>query len=93
MFERFAQAAERAAMSASRREFLGRLGKAAMGAAGVVGTVLLMPGNAQAHPNECKICYYTCASGLKKVIYMIKKCPATDDGCPLTSEGKCSCGF
>jgi hypothetical protein len=93
MFEKFANAAEQAATSASRRDFLGRVGKAAMGLSGAIGAVLLLPRAADAGEKKCKNCFYTCADGRKTEILMVRKCPATNAGCNLTSEFKINCGF
>jgi hypothetical protein len=46
----------------SRRGFLGHLGKAALGAAGVVGGLLLSPGKARA-ANGVELCIYSCPDG------------------------------
>jgi hypothetical protein len=91
MFEKFALAAERAAMRASRREFLGRLGKAAMGAAGAVGAVLLLAGDAQAHSGRCWLCSYRCPDGTLKEVELGTKCPRTNEGCTLTAETRFHC--
>jgi hypothetical protein len=50
VFEKISRAAEKLAtnVSESRRGFLGRLGKAALGVAGVLGGLLLLPKEAQA---------------------------------------------
>ena len=48
MFEKLSQFAERTASSASRREFLGGLGKAALGLAAAAAGLLVMPGRASA---------------------------------------------
>jgi hypothetical protein len=50
MFEKISRAAERLAnnVSASRRGFLARMGQLALGAAGVLGGLLLLPKEAQA---------------------------------------------
>ena len=61
MFEKIGRYAETVATSAgqSRRGFLGRLGQAALGAAGVVGALLLFPGQALAFSG----CFYCCPDG------------------------------
>ena len=61
MFEKIGRLAERAAskVSVSRRGFLGRLGKAALGAAGVVGGLSALAGRAQAGQNNLYLCEYT----------------------------------
>jgi hypothetical protein len=48
MLEKFSQIAERAATSASRRQFLGRIGRGAMAAAAAVSGLLVFPGHAEA---------------------------------------------
>jgi hypothetical protein len=93
MFEKFANAAEQAATSASRRDFLGSVGKAAMGLSGAIGAVLLLPEAAHAGEKKCRECIYTCADGRKTAIVGVRKCPATNAGCNLTSEVKINCGF
>jgi len=59
MFERIGRLAETAAtnISVSRRGFLGRLGQAAMGAAGVLGGLLPLSNKAQAG-NTLYYCEY-----------------------------------
>jgi hypothetical protein len=93
MFEKIDRLADGMAtsMSTSRRGFLGRLGKMAMGAAGAVGTVLLLSGNAQAHAGTCWYCEYKCPDGSGKVIGEDKKCKATYEGCNLVGETKYHC--
>lgn len=44
MFEKVSQIAEQAAINVSRRGFLKGLGRAAAGAAGALGGLLLLPG-------------------------------------------------
>lgn len=48
MLEKISQFAEQTAMNASRRQFLGRFGRAAAVAAGAMGGLLFVPGEAQA---------------------------------------------
>jgi len=48
MFEQFSQLAEQAATKASRRQFLGQLGGAALGVAAVAGGLLALPSIARA---------------------------------------------
>jgi hypothetical protein len=52
MFEKLSEIAERSATSASRREFLGRVGRRAMIAAGVVGGFLAFGSEGQAGKNR-----------------------------------------
>ena len=60
MFEKIARYAEQLATSAgrSRRGFLGRLGQGALGAAGLLGGLLLLPG--EAAPPCSGGCRYKC---------------------------------
>jgi hypothetical protein len=62
MFDKIGRYAETVATSAgqSRRGFLGRIGQAALGAAGLVGALLLFPGQARA---QAKPCQYCCPDG------------------------------
>jgi hypothetical protein len=53
MFEKFGQIAERAAFSASRRDFLGRLGRGAMTLAVAAGGMLAATGSAEAAKPVC----------------------------------------
>ena len=48
MFEKVSQMAEQAATRASRRQFLGRVGRGAMVVAATVGGLLAVPGEAEA---------------------------------------------
>ena len=61
MFEKIGRLADRAAsnVGVSRRGFLGRLGKAALAAAGVVGGLSALAGRAQAGQNNLYKCEYT----------------------------------
>ena len=63
MFEKFHQMAEQMATSVSRRQFLGRVGRGALIAAGVVGGFLASGSEAQA--GKRKLCsadsYFQCA--------------------------------
>jgi hypothetical protein len=62
MFDKIGRYAESVATSAaqSRRGFLGRLGQAALGAASLVGALLLFPDRAGA---QAKPCQYCCPDG------------------------------
>jgi hypothetical protein len=53
MFEKISRVAEQAATNASRRQFLGRFGRAALGAAAAVGGILAIPDVAQAAKGVC----------------------------------------
>ncbi len=55
MFEKFSQLAERTATNVSRRQFLGRVGRGALVAAGVVGGFLAFGSEAQAGKRVCGI--------------------------------------
>jgi hypothetical protein len=60
MFEQISQLAEHTATRASRRQFLGRVGRGAMGVAAAIGGLLVLPGDAQAAgwcgPNSYPVC-------------------------------------
>jgi hypothetical protein len=53
MLEKFSEIAERAATNASRRQFLGRVGRGALAAVAIVGSALARPGIAEAGPKYC----------------------------------------
>ena len=55
MFEKLSEIAERSATSASRREFLGRIGRGALIAAGAVSGFLAFGAEAQAGRRVCGI--------------------------------------
>ena len=63
MFDKIGRLAEKAAdsISVSRRGFLGRLGQVALGAAGVLGGLLVLPGTAQAGGGVV-CCKYHCGN-------------------------------
>jgi hypothetical protein len=65
MFEKFGRYAEKLATSAgqSRRGFLGRLSKGAAGVAGLLGGLLLFPGETVAVPGCTGSCRYKCPNG------------------------------
>jgi hypothetical protein len=50
MYERLSQMAEQAASQACRRQFLGALGRAALGAAAAAAAILVSPGTVSARP-------------------------------------------
>ena len=56
MLEKISQAAEQAATSASRREFLGHLGRGAMAAAAAVGGILVLPAISEAGRKPPVVC-------------------------------------
>jgi hypothetical protein len=88
MFEKIGRAAENMAtrVSMSRRGFLGRLGQAALIAAGVVGALAISPEKARAQGPRAKCCYY--ASGAFLCTH--SPCPKTYSGSPLVSQNPCS---
>ena len=53
MFDKFTQFAEQGAKYASRRQFLGAMGRDAAGAAAVLGSLLLLPSDAAAANKHC----------------------------------------
>ena len=53
MFEKVSQVAEQVATSASRRNFLGKLGRGALALVGVVGGFLISPEDARAGGKHC----------------------------------------
>lgn len=53
MLDKVSQMAEQVVMKASRREFLGQFGRAAMTAAAAVGGLLALAATAQAAPRVC----------------------------------------
>jgi hypothetical protein len=65
MFEKIGRYAETVATSAgqSRRGFLGLLGKGALGVAGLVGGLLLVPGEAVARNSCTGACRFLCPDG------------------------------
>jgi hypothetical protein len=67
MFEKIGRAAEQMAgkVGVSRRGFLGRLGRGALAAAGVVGAVLVLPRESQA---RSRCCAYGCYNGSQFVV-------------------------
>lgn len=56
MFDRVSEAAEKMATTASRREFMGRLGRGAAVLAGVLGGLCAAPRLAQGHPHKGAAC-------------------------------------
>ena len=86
MFEKIERYAESVATRAgqSRRGFLGQLGKAALGAAGVVGGLLLVPGRAAAAADCTGHCVYQSLDGTTKVdVSCMKGCTCA----PTRSHG------
>lgn len=83
MFEKIGRLAETLAASAgqSRRSFLGRLGKAALGATGLVGALLMLPDEARAGAKS--YCEYKCTNG----DVFFKVCPCE----PCFQHGNITC--
>ncbi len=81
MFDKIGRLAEAAAtnVSVSRRGFFGRIGQVALGAAGALGGLLLLPGAAQAH-GAYLCCHYTC--GHKYNSFSYDTCVSATYGCP-----------
>jgi hypothetical protein len=77
MFEKITQAAEKAASSigVSRRGFLGRLGRAALGGAVTLGGVLLLPDDAKAGRGHVCVCCYL-SDGSVACVKTQSQCPA-----------------
>ena len=98
MFEKLNQLAEHTATNASRRQFLGRVGRAAAVAAGVLGGLLLVPRDVRARgrsggpqgPNKCIRCSYICPD-LSEIHSERPSngCPGTVDGCKLYFAQRC----
>src|SRR5262249_42509796 len=85
MFERASQLAEHAANNVSRRQFLGRFGSAALGAAAAAGGLLALPTVARAGRRHDKPCgpnqhRSTCPSGLVVCCDRGKQCQNTPNG-------------
>ena len=75
MFQHVQRAAEQAAISASRRAFLGKLGQGALTLAGVIGGILALPSEAQAGGPYC-CCAGRCLRGKScgRGCYRVKSC-------------------
>jgi hypothetical protein len=89
MFEKIGQMAETMTtkVSLSRRGFFGRLGHAAVGAAGLVGVLLVLPQKAQA-AQHVYLCNYACGYGGYSIYNCGPNCPKPPSGCTLTSKFK-----
>jgi hypothetical protein len=86
MFEKIGRYAETVATSAgqSRRGFLGLLGKGALSLAGLVGGLLLVPGEAAAAANCTGHCVYQSLDGtIKADVSCMKGCTCA----PTRSKG------
>jgi hypothetical protein len=86
MFEKVSQAAEQLATRASRRDFLGQLGKGALALAGVLGGVRALSGGARAN---WKVGTYCCGYGPKPFLTICSNspCPPTYQGLTLSNWG------
>jgi hypothetical protein len=71
MFEKVSQVAERVATSASRRQFLGRVGRGAMAVAAAVGGLLALSSDANAagHRRACDASSHLYCRGLVEGAY------------------------
>jgi hypothetical protein len=89
MFEKIGRYAETVASSAgqSRRGFLGLMGKGALSLAGLVGGLLLVPGEAAAAGNCTGHCVYQCPDGSKVDVSCMKGCTCAQN----RSHGGMSC--
>jgi len=90
MFEKLNQLAHHAATDASRRQFLSRLGKAALGVAAAAAGLLALPGEAHGAQSKARCCYYRCggrggASGVY-VCHADGSACGTKKGCTLRSQ-------
>jgi hypothetical protein len=85
MFDKIGRLAEAAAdsISVSRRGFLGRLGQLALGAAGVLGGLLALPGTAQASSGVI-CCSYECKQSYGCPPEKHTVCYAAGTACPDT---------
>ena len=69
MFEKIGRAAEKAAASVPRRQFLGRLGRGAAMLAGALGGILLTAGTAEAGGGWCCLTGTGCIRGKCRGVY------------------------
>ncbi len=81
MFDKFGNAAERLATNASRRAFLGRLGKRALALAGLFG---FAASTAEANPTWFCCSYYSWPGGY--TLCSQNNCPKKYLGVPLSSS-------
>jgi hypothetical protein len=87
MFEKMSEAAERLATGASRREFLGQLGKGALALTGVLAGVLAFSSRAQA-ASKSYCCVYSSggvSGGVTCRVCSAVPCPSTFNSLPLSS--------
>ncbi|MFL5244558.1 MAG: twin-arginine translocation signal domain-containing protein [Gemmataceae bacterium] len=75
MFEKIGRTAEQMAskLTVSRRGFLGRVGHAALGVAGVLGGMLVLPKQTQGGPSRNFSCNYECPNG-SSVVKLTNNC-------------------
>jgi hypothetical protein len=89
MLEKITQLAEQAATSASRRQMLGRFGRAAAAAAAMLAG--LLPSQAHAGKiKQCVNCYYVCPDGSSfSILHQGRGCPGKRDGCKFEYSENC----
>lgn len=80
MLEKFNEIAQQAATNASRREFLGRLGRGAMAVAAAVGGLLALPDAADAAANQTARCCLGSRQG------GAGRCRVPSSGCTLVGS-------
>ena len=83
MFEKVSQVAEHVATSASRRQFLGRAGQAAMLLAGALGGLLALPSAAEAAGGKC------CCAGRGDCYHRYRNQKCADFYFPCHCSGWC----
>jgi hypothetical protein len=95
MIEKIVRLAEAAASSVgeSRRGFLGRVGRAALGTVGLLGVLVTLPGDAHANRPSAVCCWYGSIYNLPVCLPKGSKCPATSNGYPLVKEERNCCAF
>ena len=90
MLEELNHLAQTAATNMSRRQMLGRLGRAAAAAAAVLAGLLPSQAEAVRGGGRCVVCYYVCPDGSSGAI--VKRgsgCQKSRNGCGLYFEGAC----
>ena len=91
MFDKVSQVAEQVATKASRREFLGGLGRAAAGAAGLLGGILAFPAGAPAQDAGVVCCTYKCSKSRLCEGGFFSRCQAAGTLCGPPNLSGCSC--
>jgi hypothetical protein len=91
MFEKIGRLAEKAAtnIGVSRRGFLGRLGQGALAAAGLLGGLLLLPGDARAG-GSVVCCVYQCSKKGGYTQTLKTLCQSAGTTCAPTSGSNCT---